>query len=190
MGKVVGPGLPQAALFVTEPLPDRIEEFSLLLLKGDQPVGAEDDADLLGDKTVIRVLTKQPENDVKIRVVILAFRPLFRVQDVFKDHRMEAEDASHLLEEVDILEAVNVNPGDARPVGRGQNPVQSGNLLFPEIGFIVLAEGDFHILRMLLPDMNQKTGRETGFGGSFLCRAGLCVSGHVLFLRTAFIMLR
>ena len=124
MGKVVGPGLAQTALFVTEPLPDGIEEFSLLLLKGDQPVGAEDDADLLGDKTVVGVLAKQPENDVKIRVVILAFRPFFSVQDVFEDHRMEAEEGSHLFEKVDIMEAVNMNPGDARPVGRGQNPVQ------------------------------------------------------------------
>jgi hypothetical protein len=67
MGEVVDPGLPQAALFVADPLPDGIEEVSLLLLKGDQPVGAEDDADLFGNKAAIFRLMKEFEYDVENR---------------------------------------------------------------------------------------------------------------------------
>ena len=90
MGKVVRPGLSQAALFVAEPLPDGVEQAALLLLKGDQPIAAEDDADLLGDKFTAGVFMEEPEDDVEIIAVILALGALFRVQDVFEGQRVHA----------------------------------------------------------------------------------------------------
>ncbi len=91
MGQVIRPGLPQAALFVAEPLPDRVEESALLLLKGDQPVVAEDDADLLGDENAAGVFMEEPEDDVEIVAVVFALRALLRVEDVFEGERVEAE---------------------------------------------------------------------------------------------------
>ena len=114
MGEIVRPALAQTSPFVAEPLPDGIEEFSLLLLKGDQIVGAEDDAHLLGDETAVGVLMEMLENDVEIIAVVLELRPLVRVQDVFEDQGVEAEE-SHLFEQLDVLEAVDVDPGDCLP---------------------------------------------------------------------------
>ena len=140
MGKVVRPGLPQAALLVAEPLPDRVEESSLLLLKGDQPVAAEDDADLLGDKTAAGVFMEEPEDDVEIIAVVLALRALLRVQDVFEDERVEAEDVPHLFEELDFMETVDVDPGDGPSVG-GEEPLPGSGSPFPGNGFRRIRRG-------------------------------------------------
>jgi hypothetical protein len=79
---------------------------------------------------------------------------------------VEAEDGPHLFEQADILEAIDVDPGDGLAVRRRHQTLQGMDLPFFELGFIVFAEGDFRPVRMDLPDMNQGAGWETGLGGS------------------------
>ena len=115
---------------------------------------------------------KEFEHDVEIIAVVLALRPLIGVQNIFKDERVQAKNGSHLFEEANVLEAVDVDPYDVCPVRRRQEPIQRNDLLLVKVGFAIFAEGDLRLLRVFLPDVDQRAGRETGLGGSFLCGSG------------------
>jgi hypothetical protein len=64
---------------------------------------------------------------------------------------VEAKDASHLFEKRDLLEAVDVNPGDGRPVRGRQGPFQGIDFLFLETGFVVFAEVDLAFSACICP---------------------------------------
>ncbi len=80
------------------------------------------------------------------------------------------------------METVDVDPGDG-PSSGGEDSFQGLDFSFLKVGLVVYAEGDLRLIRVLLPDMDQGTGRETGLGGSSFYDAG-----HAACLRKRFIL--
>jgi len=172
MGEIVRAALAEPSPVVAEPVANRFEQLSFLFLKGNEPVGSEDDAYLLRGEADAVVLVEPFENDVEVIAVVLHLWALFGVQDVFDNQRVEAEDGSHLPEKLDVLEAVDMNPGDGLAVRGRHQPLQRPDLLFREVRFIVFAQRDFRPVRMHLTDVNQGAGRQAGLRGSSFCGSG------------------
>ena len=88
VGQVVGSHFSDASLTRAQSVADWFKDVAFLLLEGEDEVVAQDDADLLGDHSVIDVVPSQHSYDnMKVTAIVFGLRTLVRVEDVFLHER-------------------------------------------------------------------------------------------------------
>ena len=99
----------------SDPVPDRLENITDLFLKCNDKILAQNKADLLrADLSVLCAFGAFLEGDKEMLLEILQFGALSRRDDVFQKKGMQAETLADFFDDLDIVNAVDVNPGDGR----------------------------------------------------------------------------
>ncbi len=138
VGQIVGARAADAAASQADGFPHRIEHVAIRpLLHGEDPVGTNEDADLLLLDLVLAA--DHAEDDEEVRVVALDLGPLGDVQGILERERMQSEALAKSGEGDRVAEALHVDPGDA---ARADPPDGLGGVLGRTIGHVVGVERD------------------------------------------------
>jgi hypothetical protein len=103
--------LEQAGAFA-QPLSDRVEAVARMFLEGDQGVLGQEHAHLLRFDLLFEM--EHAHDDVEVVAVVVDLRALAHVEHVFVRERMEAEQVAELADDLDVADAVDVDPEHAR----------------------------------------------------------------------------
>jgi hypothetical protein len=174
---------PPAALAQT--LPHRLQHVTGSLLEAQQEVGADHQADLFRVQPASSQEAQHADHDVEVVPVILDLGPLVRVDDVLHDQRVQAEVGAQFLHQIDLVKAVDVDPGHRFlvPVVEAFVIILDGTFLY---GIpVVVDELDFHLVDFSFTNegdgARRLCGRLVGLvEDSHHVRASLSFEGRIL----------
>src|SRR6185295_733665 len=102
---------------------------------------AEEEADLL-DLQLVRLAEERLHDHEVVAAVVLQLGPLSAVEDVLQGQGMESEVLAKLLDELDVVEPLDVDPGDRLGVAVGEDVLDLRDLLLLEVFRPVVDDAD------------------------------------------------
>ena len=90
VGQIIGTHATNLPLAAPDPLADGVEDISLdPLLKGEQIIGAQNEAELFRAERALVGRAQHPQHDEEVVAIILDLGALYGVDDIFQDQRMK-----------------------------------------------------------------------------------------------------
>ena len=143
MREVVAPGFSDIAAATADAAAHGLEDVALVfLLDGDEELLADEHAHLLTLDVPLGIEVEHFRDDEEVAVILLHLGPLAGVEDVFQRKGVEIETFANLFQDLDVPEAIDINPRDAIIVEAGEELFHVLDLPFDQVVLIVFDEGD------------------------------------------------
>src|SRR5665809_53177 len=107
---------------------------------------------------------------------IFHFRTLFRMNNIFEDQRMQIKMVPDLLNNLNLVDTINVNPGYCGFISEREAFIDCFCNLFFKMFSIVVYNGYFCFFYLLFPNMDESPRRKAYLLCSFFEKPGHCFS--------------
>lgn len=158
----IGPSLPDAAVRRAEAFVDRGKNVVLRFEERDDEVFSKDKADLFIFGLLFFIVVGQHlDDDVDRLFVVVELGALSAAGDVFKQKRVEPEVAADHFDRLGVVDAADIDPGDAGRFHVGEAFLDGSLLQFDELFSVVVKQRQLHPARLLAVRRQQRARGKT-----------------------------